>query len=60
MVGSDLFYTNFKYHQRNHLFIQVWTNSQVLKETFISTTLLSCSQLKSILSWLEIFRNSFI
>lgn len=42
MVGLELLYTNLKY-QRNHLFIQVWANTQVLKETFISTTLLSCS-----------------
>lgn len=42
MVTLELFYTNLKY-QRNHLFIQVWTNTQVLTETFISTTLLSRS-----------------
>lgn len=42
MLKFELVYINFKY-QRDHLFIQVWTNSQVLKETFISTTLLSCS-----------------
>lgn len=50
MVGFELFYTNFKY-QRNHLFIQVWTNSQVLKETSFLQLCFPAVNLKSSLAY---------